>query len=116
MNHPNSRQVEPIAVAFAGVAYSLKVKKQGKKQILKGLTGFVPGGSLLMILGSSGAGKSTTFPLTRSLSAHQMFSGSLLDVLAGRRKSGQVTGSILFNGAPRSADFYQVRISLLLLP
>ena len=34
--------------------------------------------------------------------------GSLLDVLAGRRKSGVVNGSILLNGAPHSPDFSSV--------
>jgi ABC-type multidrug transport system ATPase subunit len=49
---------EPIAVSFEDVAYTVTTKKQGPKKILKGLTGYVPAGSFLVILGSSGAGKS----------------------------------------------------------
>ena len=67
---------EPISSKF-----SLKKKIQEKK-ILHGISGHVSVGSMLAIIGSSGCGKST-----------------LLDVLAGRKNTGHVGGSIYINGA-----------------
>ena len=57
--HIDVAGVEPIAVSFGDVTYTVDTKKEGKRKILDGLTGFVPAGSFLAILGSSGAGKST---------------------------------------------------------
>lgn len=47
------------------------------KQVLEGLSGYFPAGEFSAILGPSGAGKST-----------------ILDILAGKRKSGKIRGSI----------------------
>ena len=54
--------------------------KDGQKTILSGLSGIVEPGSVVAVLGASGAGKS-----------------SFLDVLAGRKRLG-VTGEICING------------------
>eukprot|EP01087_Luapelamoeba_hula_P014530 TRINITY_DN4271_c0_g1_i1.p1 TRINITY_DN4271_c0_g1~~TRINITY_DN4271_c0_g1_i1.p1 ORF type:complete len:380 (+),score=71.82 TRINITY_DN4271_c0_g1_i1:94-1233(+) len=58
------------------------------KPILKDLNGVVLPGQLVAIMGSSGAGKTT-----------------LLDILAGREKTGILTGTVTINGKPRDADF-----------
>ena len=34
--------------------------------------------------------------------------GTLLDVLAGRNKAGQVRGSVFLNGKPKDANFAKV--------
>ncbi|XP_031128203.1 ABC transporter G family member 11-like [Ipomoea triloba] len=61
---------------------TVSVGKEGKKPILKGLTGYATPGDLLAIMGPSGSGKST-----------------LLDALAGRLElSTRQSGDILING------------------
>ena len=49
---------DPLSVCFSNVSYSVNTKKQGEKQILHSVSGFVQAGSFLAILGPSGAGKS----------------------------------------------------------
>lgn len=77
-----------IDLSFANVGYSVKTKStassgDGYKRVLERVTGYLPSGSFLAILGPSGAGKS-----------------SLLDILAGRDKSGVVWGFHTMNGQP----------------
>jgi len=55
----------------------------------------VQAGQLLAVLGSSGSGKTT-----------------LLDVMAYRHEGGQITGDVLFNGEPRTAQKLKVRLPL----
>jgi len=56
-------------------------------KLLNGASGYVKPGMLIAFLGPSGAGKTT-----------------LLDVLAGRKTSGRIEGSITINGAPVDAS------------
>jgi ABC-type multidrug transport system ATPase subunit/ABC-type multidrug transport system permease subunit len=64
------------------VTYTDKVKKETvTKHLLKDVNGFVAAGSLVALMGSSGAGKTT-----------------LMDCLAGRKTTGKLTGEIRFNG------------------
>ncbi|KAM0755765.1 hypothetical protein T439DRAFT_320473 [Meredithblackwellia eburnea MCA 4105] len=81
-----------VGLRWRDVGYSLPPQKQSKDAVrskrlsfgpddgrilLDGITGEVPAGHFLAILGPTGAGKST-----------------LVDILAGRRKSGRVSGVV----------------------
>lgn len=59
-----------------------------KKQLLDQVFGFVKPGNLVALMGCSGAGKTT-----------------LLDVLAQRKDSGEIHGSILIDGRPQGISF-----------
>ena len=72
---------------FKNISYF--VHHQGKeKQLLCDISGFVKPGQLVALMGSSGAGKTT-----------------LMDVLAQRKDSGRVEGSIMVNGRPQGISF-----------
>ncbi|ORY44432.1 P-loop containing nucleoside triphosphate hydrolase protein [Rhizoclosmatium globosum] len=73
---------EGVTVSFQNVGYRLK---RHKKPIIDGVSGMIKPGHVLAIMGPSGAGKST-----------------FLDILAGKSKSGIVTGSVLFDNIPMS--------------
>ncbi len=55
-----------------------------KLELLKGITGFSSPGVLTALMGGSGAGKTT-----------------LMDVIAGSKTQGEITGDILVNGYPK---------------
>ncbi|GMM50080.1 putative ATP-dependent permease [Starmerella bacillaris] len=74
--------VQPVGLYFNNVSYHV-----GAKDILYNVTGAVPAGHVLAIMGGSGAGKST-----------------LLDILAAKHKQGEVQGEVLLNGTPISSD------------
>lgn len=59
-----------------------------KKQLLNKVFGFVQPGNLVALMGASGAGKTT-----------------LLDVLAQRKDSGEIHGSVLIDGRPVGISF-----------
>lgn len=61
-----------------------------RKALLKHVTITVLPGEVAFVMGPSGAGKST-----------------LLDALAGRIKTGIMSGHVYFNGKPRGHDFYE---------
>ncbi|KAF9898012.1 hypothetical protein BX616_004610 [Lobosporangium transversale] len=75
---PYTLNAEAASLEFRNVGYTLN--KDGL-EILKGISGAAPAGVVLAVMGPSGAGKST-----------------LVDILAGKRKDGKVTGQILLNG------------------
>jgi ATPase subunit of ABC transporter with duplicated ATPase domains len=60
----------------------------GVVTILKGVSGCALPGTLTAVMGPSGSGKST-----------------LLDILAARKSTGRVTGSVLVNGRPIGPHF-----------
>lgn len=77
-----------ITVSWQDISYSIQPAGcfgvSGEPvSILKGLSGVVNPGEMLAIIGGSGAGKST-----------------LLDILAQRKSTGEITGSVKFNGSP----------------
>ncbi|KAG6611948.1 pleiotropic drug resistance protein ABC superfamily [Phytophthora cinnamomi] len=75
--------VEPVTVAFQDLRYSVPDPHNPKESLdlLKGISGFALPGSITALMGSSGAGKTT-----------------LMDVIAGRKTGGKITGKILLNG------------------
>lgn len=75
-----------VDLSFHNLSYVLPGKNGAT--ILRGVSGRADSGHMVAIMGPSGAGKTT-----------------LIDILAGRKKSGKVTGSVLVNGMPLQDDF-----------
>ncbi|KAJ3222772.1 hypothetical protein HK099_001940 [Clydaea vesicula] len=71
-----------VSLSFNNISYSVN-----EKDILQGISGMASSGRLMAILGPSGAGKST-----------------FLDILAGKNKSGTISGDILVNGKTMPAN------------
>ncbi|KJE96302.1 hypothetical protein CAOG_06644 [Capsaspora owczarzaki ATCC 30864] len=96
------KTIEPFTITMEDLSYSIEIVKNDKlrdrlagrkkevtrKMLLKEVTGALHTGTMTALMGPSGAGKST-----------------LLDVIAGRKSSGYIDGTMLFNGQPRSHDF-----------
>ncbi|RDX79694.1 ABC transporter G family member 3, partial [Mucuna pruriens] len=81
-NTSSKTKEEGIFLTWQDLSVTVPNGRNGRKPILKGLTGYAKPGKLLAIMGPSGCGKST-----------------LLDALAGRQVSStKQTGKILING------------------
>jgi len=94
---------KPILLEFSDISFSVESKsglpfrrKTLRRDILRKISGSVAPGDFLVILGPSGAGKT-----------------SLLSILAGRLKSG-VTGEVLFNRVPRNKTSYKNHMAFVL--
>lgn len=72
---------------FENIDYFVQHEGKGK-QLLRSVSGYVRPGQLVALMGSSGAGKTT-----------------LMDVLAQRKDSGRIEGSIMVNGKPQGISF-----------
>ncbi|OWZ19517.1 Pleiotropic drug resistance protein transporter [Phytophthora megakarya] len=83
VDNREKHSVDPVTVAFQDLWYSVPDPHNPKESLnlLKGITGFALPGSITALMGSSGAGKTT-----------------LMDVIAGRKTGGKITGKILLNG------------------
>lgn len=75
----------PAALHFSNVSYTV-----GGKRVLDNISGALPSGQVMAIMGASGAGKST-----------------FLDILARKNKRGTVQGKILVNGRELSDGQYR---------
>ncbi|XP_004515482.1 pleiotropic drug resistance protein 2-like [Cicer arietinum] len=92
---------QPLSLVFENVNYYIdmpnEMKKQGTKenrlQLLRDINGAFRPGILTALVGVSGAGKTT-----------------LMDVLAGRKTSGYIEGSINISGYPKKQETF-ARIS-----
>ena len=74
-------------VTFSDLSYSVPLPKQLEPlTILSRVSGRFAPGQLTALMGPSGCGKTT-----------------LLDIVAGRKTSGTITGDVLFGGAKPSA-------------
>ncbi|KAG2502493.1 hypothetical protein JM18_009716, partial [Phytophthora kernoviae] len=73
----------PVTVAFQDLHYWVPDPHNPKEslELLKGINGYAVPGSITALMGSTGAGKTT-----------------LMDVIAGRKTGGKITGKILLNG------------------
>ncbi|OWZ19440.1 ABC transporter [Phytophthora megakarya] len=73
----------PVTIAFKDLWYTVPDPANPKETIdlLKGISGYALPGTITALMGSSGAGKTT-----------------LMDVIAGRKTGGKITGQILLNG------------------
>lgn len=87
------------------------VQYQGaQKQLLNQVFGFVQPGSLVALMGCSGAGK-TTLVIPFAALCYKMaltLLPSLLDVLAQRKDAGEIRGSILIDGKPQGISFQRM--------
>jgi ABC-type multidrug transport system ATPase subunit len=77
----SSLPFSPGTLTFEGISYSVTLPDKSSKTLLRGISGFATPGAMTALMGASGAGKTT-----------------LLDVLAGRKTTGEITGSIFVNG------------------
>jgi ABC-type sugar transport system ATPase subunit len=91
--------VEPIDLVFENLSYTVTdkvqskiLKKDIKKCILNNLTGYFSHGRLTGIMGPSGAGKT-----------------SLMEIISGQSKSGNVTGNLYLNGNPTDINAIKKR-------
>ncbi|XP_062163258.1 pleiotropic drug resistance protein 1-like isoform X3 [Alnus glutinosa] len=92
---------EPLSLTFDEIRYAVDMPQEMKIQgiledrleILKGVSGAFRPGVLTALMGVSGAGKTT-----------------LMDVLAGRKTSGYIEGSITISGYPKKQETF-ARIS-----
>ncbi|RLN52631.1 hypothetical protein BBP00_00009549, partial [Phytophthora kernoviae] len=81
--HKHEKTFVPVTVAFQDLHYYVPNPNDTKEtlELLKGINGFAVPGSITALMGSSGAGKTT-----------------LMDVIAGRKTAGKITGKVLLNG------------------
>ncbi|PUZ59878.1 hypothetical protein GQ55_4G078800 [Panicum hallii var. hallii] len=86
----------PLSLTFDSIRYSVDIPQEMKTQvledkleILKGVSGSFRPGVLTALMGISGAGKTT-----------------LMDVLAGRKTSGYIKGSISISGYPKKQETF----------
>ncbi|KAG0197388.1 hypothetical protein BGX28_009118 [Mortierella sp. GBA30] len=79
---PVKENTKAASLEFRNIGYTLHKNGSGQQlQILKGICGSAPPGMVLAVMGPSGSGKST-----------------LVDILAGKRKDGDVSGEVLVDG------------------
>ncbi|KAF5456683.1 hypothetical protein F2P56_026134 [Juglans regia] len=92
---------EPLSLTFDEIRYAVDMPQEMKNQgthedrleLLKGVSGAFRPGVLTALMGVTGAGKTT-----------------LMDVLAGRKTSGYIQGSIKISGYPKKQETF-ARIS-----
>ncbi|KAK9823062.1 hypothetical protein WJX81_005585 [Elliptochloris bilobata] len=85
-----ARDSEGMTVAFKDLSYTVwnSANKKQKIKLLTEVSGFMPPGHLSALMGPSGSSKTT-----------------LLDVLAGRKTVGTISGQILFAGQHATRTF-----------
>ncbi|GAM17602.1 hypothetical protein SAMD00019534_007770, partial [Acytostelium subglobosum LB1] len=76
-----------VTLSFKDLSYEVTHKKK-KMTLLRNINGSVAPGELVAVFGPSGSGKTT-----------------LLDILANRKETGHIEGTVLINGAPFDDDY-----------
>ncbi|KAL6182017.1 hypothetical protein ACLB2K_043440 [Fragaria x ananassa] len=97
MQHGMVLPFQPLSLTFEEIRYAVDMPKEMKDQsktedrleLLKGVSGAFRPGVLTALMGVSGAGKTT-----------------LMDVLAGRKTSGYIEGSITLSGYAKKQETY----------
>ncbi|KAL7562290.1 hypothetical protein ACA910_014509 [Epithemia clementina (nom. ined.)] len=80
-----------VDLTFRDIKYSVKSSISDEKlELLKGISGIVETGRMTALMGSSGAGKTT-----------------LMDVLALRKSSGEISGEVWLNGHPQEEETFR---------
>jgi ABC-type multidrug transport system fused ATPase/permease subunit len=72
-------------IVWEDLIYTVPLENKGKKVLLHNINGYCAPGTMTALMGSSGAGKTT-----------------LMDVICGRKTSGELEGQILINGVPKN--------------
>ena len=81
---------KPVELVFKDLKYTVTIPKTGRdKVLLQNINGYATPGRLTALMGSTGAGKST-----------------LLDVLAGRKNTGKIEGTVTTNGFLKNDDVF----------
>ena len=76
---------KPITLSFENVCYDVKASTGGEDiQLLHDVNGYFRAGRMCALMGESGSGKTT-----------------LMDIIAMRKKSGNISGDIRINGFPQ---------------
>ena len=85
-------------IAFSAVAVTTRsgLSCRGVRTILRGVTGACRAGELMAVMGPSGCGKTT-----------------LLDVLSGRKNTGEVNGDVRLDGVPHDAATLRRKTSMV---
>mgnify|MGYP003386433285 CR=1 FL=1 len=84
--------VNSSSTSSAGLGDNTDESPSRSRVVLEGVSGEVMAGEMLVIMGPSGAGKS-----------------KLLDILAGQKTVGEITGTLVFDGVVGRSD--EVRLS-----
>jgi ABC-type nitrate/sulfonate/bicarbonate transport system ATPase subunit len=87
-----------VEVQAGGPAVDESAEVPEELELLKGINAFAEPGSLLALMGGSGAGKTT-----------------LMDVIAGRKTVGRITGDILVNGRPKQQSSWARMVGVVAL-
>ncbi|KAG7358645.1 ABC-2 type transporter [Nitzschia inconspicua] len=82
---------QPVTLTFQNLSYEVKASTSNEKlQLLKGISGVFHPGRMCALMGESGAGKTT-----------------LMDVIALRKNTGSVVGSVFLNGWPQDPTSFR---------
>ncbi|CAG8947101.1 unnamed protein product [Penicillium salamii] len=96
--------VKPSTFSWKNLDYHVPFQGE-QKQLLNQVFGFVKPGNLVALMGCSGAGK-TTYVRSDHVDRTALTNNCrLLDVLAQRKDSGEIHGSILIDGRPQGISF-----------
>ena len=91
-NEADNKQMpfDLVSFAFKNIWYTVQLSNKEEIDLLKGVDGYFRAGTMTALMGSSGAGKTT-----------------LLDVLAGRKNSGVIKGTMTVNGKPKDEKTFR---------
>jgi ABC-type multidrug transport system ATPase subunit len=82
---------QKVNLTFKDMHYTVTASTSNEKlELLKGIDGFIEAGKMTALMGSSGAGKTT-----------------LMDVLALRKSSGEISGEVRLNGHPQESHSFR---------
>ena len=99
----NMKSAQAMALSWEGLVFEVPeakglFAKKGKKQIVRGTSGYFEPGTLTALMGPSGAGKST-----------------MMNVLAGRAPYGEITnGTVKLNGFETTPAEYQGQLAYVM--